>query len=84
MKKLQYSIGLPSGILLLVSLLLSYNPGLIVALGGIFLSLVCRQIRLHKHSYKLGHPDRHADKDGYGFRDDHLEEAETYEQDKRV
>ncbi|WP_377890785.1 hypothetical protein [Alkalihalobacillus sp. R86527] len=83
MKKSQVIIGIPSGLLLLISMLISYEPGIIFGLSGCFVALVLRQIRLHRYSYRLGHPDRYSDEYGYGSSDDLLDEAETYERDEK-
>ncbi|MCA0988520.1 hypothetical protein [Guptibacillus algicola] len=83
MKRSQAIIGIPSSLLLLISMLVSYEPGLIFGLSGCFVALVLRQIRLHRYSYRLGHPDRHSDEYGYGVSDDLLDEAEMYERDEK-
>ncbi|WP_270180868.1 hypothetical protein [Alkalihalobacillus sp. CinArs1] len=83
LKKIQYMIGLPSALILMISLLVSYEPVTIIALIGCFIALVCRQIRYHRYSYRLGHPDRHSDELGYDLTDDHLDEAETYDRDRQ-
>ncbi|MBM7578158.1 hypothetical protein [Jeotgalibacillus terrae] len=78
MKQLQAIIGIPSAILLLLGLYFSYQPLLYIALAGCFAALVIRQVRLHKYSYMLGHPDRRYDESGYDASADPLDQAETY------
>ncbi|WP_430787286.1 hypothetical protein VBD025_16050 [Virgibacillus flavescens] len=81
MKKIQLMIGVPSLILLFLSLFLNYKSGLLISIGGAFVSLIIRQIRLQKYSYMLGHPDRHFGRFSNDNSIDPLEQAETYEKD---
>ncbi len=84
MKKIQLMIAVPSLILLLLSLLLNSKTGSFISLGGVFVSVIIRQIRLHRYSYMLGHPDRHfnrCDRIRYDDSWDPLDQAETYEID---
>ena len=83
MKLSQAIIGIPSALLLFISIYLNYKTGLYIALGGCFFALIIRQIRLHKYSYMLGHPDRHSDKFGYDASSDPLDQAETYDIDEK-
>lgn len=83
MRKIQLMISLPSSILLIYSLLTDYKTGLFISLGGVFVSLIIRQIRLQKYSYMLGHPDRHFDRISHDDSMDPLEQAETYELDSK-
>ncbi|MDL4842375.1 hypothetical protein [Aquibacillus rhizosphaerae] len=84
MKKIEWMIQLPSLILLLISLLLNYKTGSFISIAGVFLSLIIRQIRLHKYSYILGHPERHfyrRDRVSGSEAWDDVDQAETYERD---
>ncbi|MFC2949993.1 hypothetical protein [Virgibacillus sediminis] len=81
MKKIQLMIAVPSSILLFLSLFLGYNTGLYISMGGIFVSLIIRQIRIQKYAYMLGHPDRHLGRFSNDNSIDPLEQAETYEID---
>ncbi|MGG1686539.1 hypothetical protein [Pseudalkalibacillus sp. NRS-1564] len=58
MKRVQIIIAIPSCFLLLFSLLTSYKAGLIIAMAGIFVGLILRQVRLWKYRAILDHPSR--------------------------
>ena len=58
MKKAQIIIAIPSGFLLIFSLLTSYKAGQFIAMAGIFIALLLSQIRLWKYSAILDHPSR--------------------------
>ncbi|ASF41002.1 hypothetical protein CEH05_18290 [Halobacillus halophilus] len=85
MKLFQAIIAVPSLLLFFISIYFNYETGLYVALGGCVFALIIRQIRLHKYSHMLGHPDRHSDKFRYDDGDfiDPLDQAETYEIDEK-
>lgn len=63
MKIIQIIIAIPSCFLLLFSLLTSYKAGLIIAMAGIFVGLLLRQVRLWKYRAILGHPSRRYSSD---------------------
>ncbi|MYL65112.1 hypothetical protein GLW07_17275 [Bacillus hwajinpoensis] len=58
MKKAQMLIAIPSGFLLVFSLLTSYKAGQFIAMAGLFITLLVRQIRLWKYGTILDHPSR--------------------------
>lgn len=61
MKKMQVIIAIPSIPLLLFSLLTSYKAELFIAMAGLFVALLLRQIRLWKYRAILDHPSRRYD-----------------------
>ncbi len=58
MKKTQMIIAIPSGFLLIFSLLTSDKAGQFFAMAGLFITLLVRQIRLWKYGEILDHPSR--------------------------
>jgi len=58
MKKAQMIIAIPSVFLLIFSLLTSYKAGQFIAMAGLFITLLVRQIRLWKYGEILTHPNR--------------------------
>ncbi|PFG12182.1 hypothetical protein [Bacillus sp. es.036] len=61
MKKAQMIIAIPSGFLLIFSLLTSYKAGQFFAMAGLFITLLVRQVRLWKYGTILDHPSRRYD-----------------------
>ncbi|WP_273833892.1 hypothetical protein [Guptibacillus sedimenti] len=58
MKKVQIILAIPSGFLLIYSLLTSYKAGQFIAMAGLFITLLVRQVRLWKYGAILTHPSR--------------------------
>ena len=58
MKKAQMVIVILLSLLLLFSLLTSYKAGLFIAMAGLFISLLLRQIRLWKYGTIFDHLSR--------------------------
>ncbi|WP_273851991.1 hypothetical protein [Guptibacillus spartinae] len=61
MKKTQIIIAVPSSLLLVISMITSYKAGLFIAMAGLFVALLLRQIRLWKYRAILDHPSRRYD-----------------------
>ncbi|WP_226659045.1 hypothetical protein [Pseudalkalibacillus hwajinpoensis] len=63
MKKAQILMAISSSPLLLYSLLTSYKAGFVIAMAGLFIALLLRQIRLWKYRAILDHPSRRYERD---------------------
>ncbi|MCA0173951.1 hypothetical protein [Bacillus sp. RAR_GA_16] len=61
MKKTQMIIAVPPSLLLIISLITSYKAGLFIAMAGLFVALLLRQIRRWKYGAILDHPSRRYD-----------------------
>ncbi|APH05817.1 hypothetical protein [Bacillus weihaiensis] len=57
LRQLQFFLALPSAILSLLAYLVKNDFLFFLSLGGIFIAVCIRMIRIHKRGHILSHPD---------------------------